>query len=410
MKPATVLPLVSSLLVLGLGTTACQGDVEEPEPGPEQPELDESSLPFSESRDSAGVRIVENARPADTAFLDWRIGPEPSVTIGVAVGDEARMLHLVMGATMLADGRIVVAEGSSSQLKVFDSSGARVATWGGRGEGPGEFPGQMLHRIEPWPGDSIVAWYGPGWRVSVFDSEGNFDRAFLGPSGNQATWQAGRPRLAARDGTILTSLDGDERVDTALIEIRDGEGGLQASLGYHPARRPLYFSRELRLSAWGDLVIVSSHDRYEFKAYATDGSLVRIVRREYETRMPVAADILVSPSLRPELRIPLEREMLRVPQSQIAPTFPAFSWVMSDAAGYLWVKEYQPPKEQRPVPLWTLFNPEGRVLGFVETPVGMNIYQIGEDYILGHMEDELGVEYVQVWPLERWVGTDGERE
>lgn len=48
------------------------------------------------------------------------------------------------------------------------------------------------------------------------------------------------------------------------------------------------------------------------------------------------------------------------------------------------------------------FNPEGRVLGFLETPVGLNLWEIGEDYTLGHIEDELGVEYVQVWPLERW--------
>ena len=405
MKPATVLPLVSSLLLLCLGTTACQGDADQPEPGPEQPELDESSLPFSESWDSAGVRIVENARPADTSFLDWRIGPAPSVTIGVAVGDEAQMLHRVQDAMMLSDGRIVVAETSSSELKVFDSTGTRVGTWGGRGEGPGEFPEYMLQRIEPWPGDSIVAWYAPGWRVSAFDSEGNFDRTFLGPGINQASWQIGRPRVPLGDGTFLTTLE-SESADSALIEIRDGEGALHASLGYHPARQPLYFSRELRVSRWGDLVIVSSHDRYEFKAYATDGSLVRIVRREYETRMPVAADILVSPTLAPEYRIPMEREMLRVPQSQIAPSFPAFSWVMSDAAGYLWVREYQPPREQRPVPLWTVFNPEGRVLGYIETPVGMNIWEIGEDYILGKVEDEQDVEYVQVWPLERWVGSD----
>ena len=212
MKRANVLPLISSLLLLGLGTTGCEPDADPPEPAPQAPELDESSLPFSESWDSAGVRIVENARPADTAFLDWRIGPEPSVTIGVAVGDEAQMLFRVSDAVRLSDGRVVVAETSSSELKVFDPTGTRVGTWGGRGEGPGEFPEYMLQRIEPWPADSIVAWYGPGWRVSAFDSEGNFDRTFLGPSGNQATWRAGRPRLAAMDGSILTTLDGDERV------------------------------------------------------------------------------------------------------------------------------------------------------------------------------------------------------
>ena len=147
--------------------------------------------------------------------------------------------------------------------------------------------------------------------------------------------------------------------------------------------------------------MVSSNDKYELRAFAADGSLVRIVRREHESRVPRPADILVSPTLRPELRIPLEEEMRKVPQSQLAPNFPAFAEVMSDAAGYLWVQEFDPPRERRPVLLWTVFNPEGRVLGFVETPPGLEIYEIGEDYILGHAEDELGVEYVQVWPLER---------
>ena len=398
---ANWLPVRLSLFLLsaGLAATACQQDLDQPAPDP--PWMGTTELPFSETHDSADVQIIENARPADTAMLDWQIGPEPTVTIGVVEGEGPLMLHQVRDATKLPDGRIVIAETSSSELKVFDSAGTYLETWGGKGEGPGEFPSYMLQEVWPWPGDSIVAWYSPGWRVSVFDSEGNHARSFLGPGVGQASWQVGRPRLARNDGTVLTTLD-SESADTALVEIRDGEGGLHTSLGYHPKRQPLYFSRELRLALWGDLVIVSSHDKYEFRAYADDGSLVRIVRRDHETRMPRAADILVDPRLRPELRIPMEREMLSVPQSQIAETFPAFSWVMADAAGYLWVKEYQPPREQRPVPLWTIFNPEGRVLGFLETPVGLNLWEIGADYILGHIEDELGVEYVQVWPLERW--------
>ncbi len=38
---------------------------------------------------------------------------------------------------------------------------------------------------------------------------------------------------------------------------------------------------------------------------------------------------------------------------------------------------------------------------FVETPEGLRIYEIGEDYIPGHSMDELGVETIQVWPRER---------
>ena len=34
-------------------------------------------------------------------------------------------------------------------------------------------------------------------------------------------------------------------------------------------------------------------------------------------------------------------------------------------------------------------------------PEGLEIYEIGADYILGHAWDDLGVEYVQFWTLER---------
>ena len=85
----------------------------------------------------------------------------------------------------------------------------------------------------------------------------------------------------------------------------------------------------------------------------------------------------------------------------LAEHFPAFSTVMADGAGHLWVREYDLPQEENPVPLWTVFDLEGRVLGFVETPQGLDILQIGEDFILGRVKDEFEVEYVQVWALER---------
>ena len=85
----------------------------------------------------------------------------------------------------------------------------------------------------------------------------------------------------------------------------------------------------------------------------------------------------------------------------MAEAFPAFSSVIGDRAGYLWIREYDFPGEERKAPLWTVFDPGGLVLGYIETPTALEIYEIGEDYILGRVHDELEVEYVQVWPLER---------
>ena len=71
-----------------------------------------------------------------------------------------------------------------------------------------------------------------------------------------------------------------------------------------------------------------------------------------------------------------------------------------DLLDNLWVREYNLRGEEGRA-LWTVFDPTGLVLGFVETPPELVIYEIGEDYILGKVRDELGVEYVQVWRLDR---------
>jgi len=86
----------------------------------------------------------------------------------------------------------------------------------------------------------------------------------------------------------------------------------------------------------------------------------------------------------------------------VAEHFPAFTSIVIDALDHLWIREYDLPREERPAQLWTVFDTEGHVLGFVETPAELRmVYEIGEDYILGHSMGELGVEMIQVWPLDR---------
>lgn len=75
--------------------------------------------------------------------------------------------------------------------------------------------------------------------------------------------------------------------------------------------------------------------------------------------------------------------------------------MIADRVGHLWLEEFEPPGEDRPGALWTVLDPEGRVLGRVETPDGLEIYEIGADYLLGRTRDELRVEYVQLWSMER---------
>ena len=158
-------------------------------------------------------------------------------------------------------------------------------------------------------------------------------------------------------------------------------------------------------------MIVSPNDRYEIRAFRADGTLDRIVRMEHPRRPPTPAEVEAhieeqvaivplgwSQSAIEEYQAEVRRGFESVP---VAEHFPAFESIMTDALDNLWVREYEYPGEERPAPLWTVFDPEGIVLGFVETPRGLRIYEIGEDYILGHTRDDLDVETIQVWPLDR---------
>ncbi len=374
-------------------------------------------------RDSAGIRITENARPLAGSRLPWRIGSEPTVSIGKLEGEEPYMLHWAGSLARLSDGRIMVGNSGSSEVRMFDASGTHLVSWGGEGEGPGEF--MTLARAAPWPGDSIVAWYSSGLSISVFDSDGNYGRSFVLQSGEAEVWRRPRPIAVRADATILAIRD-PEDADTAVVEIWDADGALSASLGTHPHREVIVttneqgfselslpaYGRELVTGQWGDLVVASHTARYEIRAFRSDGTLARIVRREHVLRVPTQEDrepyieeqlamYATIPDFPPEM---VEQARKSFESTPLAEAFPAFSRVLSDAAGNLWVREYDFPREERPAPLWTVFDPEGRVLGFVETPKGLRIDQIGEDYILGHFRDELEVEYVQVWPLERSGG------
>lgn len=374
------------------------------------PDRNTGSSPATVTRDSAGIHIVENARPPDGSRLPWRIGSEPAASIGVLEGEEPYMLHRVMDATKLSDGRIVVANNGTHELRVFDAMGTHVANWGGRGEGPGEF--LELWQVERWPGDSIAAWYAPRLGMSVFDSDGNYGRTFwLEEVGARFTF--GPP---ATGGSVL-AIHNPEGGDTLVVQLRDGEGRVGSSLGTHPGsepysksvdgRRMLYWTilgRDPVWTPWGDRVAIGHTGRYEIKAFRADGSLERIVRRELVGRAPTQADIEADI----DTRLPIyglseaEADSVRAEARPryagvpVAEHLPAFASIRTDAADHLWIEEFESVTDDFPMRLWTVFDRDGHVMGFFETPKDWRIFEIGEDYVLVGVEDELGVEHVQV--------------
>ena len=406
------------LLLLGLAAAACQAD-------PGRRNAEQADQPVAEIFDSASIRIIENARPPEGSRLGWRIGPEPTVSIGAVRGEEPYLFQWVRSAFMMSDGHIVVADGGTDEIRVFTATGTHLVSWGGKGQGPGDFGN--LYRADPWPGDSVVAWYSGNRGISFFDASGRFGHSFVLRS-DLARWMRPRPLAVREDGTILSVVG--EVADSLRVEIWDGEGRLHGSLGRQPNEElitarsprghtetvPAAYSSALVLAAWGDLIVAGPNKPYEIRAFRADGTLARIVRREHVPVAPAEADRQVfieerkavyrtgvdATTGQPTPEAFLEELIWPFLETfTLAEHFPAFSTIMADGAGHLWVREYDLPQEENPVPLWTVFDPEGRVLGLVETPMGLDILQIGENFIVGRAKDEFEVEYVQVWPLER---------
>lgn len=417
-----VLPTLAGVLVVG-AITGCEEGAD-PANWPEQ-------LVYG-VRDSAGVTIVASASPAPGSRLAWRVGPQPRVSVGAPMADEDYQLYEVGDATRLADGRIVVANGGSNQVLVFDNAGRYLSAWAGPGEGPGEF--RSLALVESWTADSLIAADSDQGRVSVFDLEGSHGRTttLMGePGGPFGSISPGlkehRMMGLLPHGAILTRDPGGAFTEGLwrwdhVYGLANTDGTPVVSLGEYPGpeiysesvevpeERMIYitplrhpFGKTTFTAVWGDLVALGRNETYEIKAFASDGSLARIVRREHVIGSPTQTqlDAAVRAYLADLSDEDRNRRLGVAANVPMVETFPAYSGIEGDASGHLWVREFEFPGDESENPVWTVFDPEGRALGFVEMPPGLTIYEIGADYILGKRTDELDIEYVELWELSR---------
>ena len=204
----------------------------------------------TQTRDSAGILIVENPSPAPGSRLEWQVSLEPTVSIGTIAGGDDFQLHHVGDALRLPDGRIVVANAGSHQLLVFDEAGSYLEAWGRRGEGPGDFRNlrgsdglsPSAFWIEPWPGDSLAVCSGIGQDltnvVSVWDTRGRHGRTLNLTRTNRSSCRdvlAGGAILASRRVGSPTALPekGINRSQQDFF-ILAGDGSPLGALGRHP--------------------------------------------------------------------------------------------------------------------------------------------------------------------------------
>ena len=80
-------------------------------------------------------------------------------------------------------------------------------------------------------------------------------------------------------------------------------------------------------------------------------------------------------------------------------TYPAYRSIRADREGRIWLEDSRGPGDE--TRWWTVFSPEGHALGRVRMPDGFTVFEIGSDYVLGLVRDELEVERVRLHRLTR---------
>jgi hypothetical protein len=396
--------------------------------------------------DSAGVRVVQNAAVEDdtgqrTGTRAWRVSAQPRLEIGAAdetAGGEAYLFDRIMGVHRLSDGRWAVADMGSSQVRYFDADGAHLYSVGGGGDGPREF--RQITRMQPLDGDRLAI-DDAVWRVQLLDSGGGF----VGTIEQRARPNSERTTLAGAlaDGTLIArTISATPQIINAPHTMKrsyhrarletDPAGSMRLDVlqpigewdlvtlvpGWRGQAQPRQFERPVLSAIWSAGVVIGDASTGELRWYDADGGL-RVVARQDRTPAPVTQahiDALRSAFTASggEDGRPVPPQLVRqreevVAEWVFAEYLPAFHELRVDAADNVWARDYVVNEETvgswhrapvRPTG-WTVFAPDGALIGRIELPARFAPLYFGEDIVAGIHRDDFDVEYVRVYGIER---------
>ena len=389
--------------------------------------------------DSAGIPIAISAAPHWGPGDGWTVDAEPLVEIGTVSGAPEYQFSEVVAAVRLSDGDIVVADRGASELRSYDATGAFQWSAGRSGEGPGEF--ESLDFLGATAGDSLVTYDERLLRAQMFDSDGvlrrtirvalqRSDAARRGSAPDKAVGLA-RGRLivrfieeSAHDGTGIlrwynervVAVRLDDGSATRLMVVPGPQVDVQPREGGGLRGGRYLFAKMPEFSAAADEVAVIDTEAWSVLVLSpVDGTIKRIVRREM---VPTeATDALVESHLQGILGLAFPND---APADQVefveqmwrgyrrAPLLPVLRSVHVDAAGNLWLAPYYVAGADPPA--FEIHAPDGTWLGSVSVPPGLQrafvhyqdpYIEIGEDYILGVWTDELDVQYVRMYRINK---------
>ena len=388
-----------------------------------------------ETSDSAGVTVIFSHGPQWADGEAWTVAAEPQVTIGVLEGAEEYQLFAVAAAARQSDGDIVVAEGGSREVRLYDRDGGFLRTLGGSGSGPGEFlnPDQVVVT----EGDTVAVWDNTTLRTTRFDAAGEFidvesvdlariARAVDPPlypgtmsllpdgdllvrlvekaanvKGSKASKGGGSPQgvFRPRSGALRVSLDRSS-IDTLMFFGDSEQETVSAPWGPMPVVPPAAKRTLIAVQPTSSQVCIGDQEDPEISCFGPDGSrtLVRWISE------PVAlADEAIATWRDTTVELYTQKmneaDVLRVlDQVTVPEVLPPYSQITLDRVGNLWVQQGRAGGGASESIDHLVFDPAGVLLGVVALPP-IEVLEIGDDYVLGLFRDEFEVEYLHLYEI-----------
>ncbi len=356
-------------------------------------------------RDSGGVRIVENDAPAP-GTRHWRVvDSSPVLTLGGPGAKGNADLGDVVGALLLPDDGLVVAEFDRWRVAYFDAHGGYrfgidVVGVSGRREGP--------RNLFPMAGGVIAEWDGVANRVMELNGKGTTLRVrhVDNPPDVRSRLPRGgwsRPLLSLQgafaSGEMLGTthnqlLPGNRQTDTdTLVIYRVDRRGKVTSLGSFFGSERFGFAGRYSVAGQIPLGRNASIAVDDDSWYYTDGSTFEVQRRDpighldglirIARRRPMATPAVVrhvkmarlersDPVLRRDDSLALE--WISFPSRE-----PAYTALEVDDTHRLWARIWSPDGDPA---TWDVFDQSGRLLGTVVVPPDLDVLQIADDHLL----------------------------
>lgn len=344
----------------------------------------------------------------------WTVAADPVAIIGRLEGAPEYVLAGVRDVKLLPDGGVVLADGQSASVRTYDGSGAFVRSVGRSGEGPGEF--DYVRYLFPGDDGSLEAYDAMLHRLTRFSADGAVDRTVT---------------LRADSGLpeIYLPANGERHFGAWIDQQAEGSGPISADLwhvatfdsaGSDPRRvatfygfrrvafeggsGPAPFSPRAMSVSWNGGMAFS--DGVGGRIHRVDGDALTVdtIEVDLPTHDARSAYQALAPLVDSVRALRLE-QVRGIPGTD---SIPAFSAMLSDDLGHLWLKPYDPRTDnlwafptRRTGGTWLVVDDAGRSVARVAVPDDLVLMDVRGDRIAGVTYDEFGVERVRVHQLVR---------